>query len=362
MDALPAVKNLDSANMDKYKISSYGCLACPIRCGAIIRVKEGPFAIRDEMHRPEYETIAALGGLLMNDNLEVVIKANDICNRFGIDTMSTGGTIALAMECYEKGLISKKDTDGIDLTWGNAGAIVAITEKIAKREGFGAVLADGAEKAAARIGQGAEKYAVAIRGKSLAYHDPRMAPHAGTDFIVNANTAQHMDSQITGMINNGATVGADPALQAPKTNPFGDYDKKGPAYAIGSEYHQLLNAAGMCAIYTINTMPPPVAELIAGVTGWDFGWEEAMKAGRRILSLRQAFNAREGLSPDKFVLPPRIREEPLTSGPAANLKIDFEIQRKAYFKEMGWDINTGIPFKKTLEDLELTKLTADLRA
>jgi aldehyde:ferredoxin oxidoreductase len=247
-DAMPNAKNLDAGNMDKYKISSYGCLACPIRCGAIIQVKEGPFAIPEEMHRPEYESLAALGTLLMNDNQEAVIKANDICNRYGIDTMSTGGTIALAMECYERGLISKQDTDGLDLTWGNAAAIVALTEKIAKREGFGAVLADGAEKAAALIGKGSERYAVAVRGKSLAFHDPRMAPHAGTACIADANPAHHMDCQITGLLNNGLTIGSDPSLQVPKTDPMSDWDKKGPAYAVGSEYHQLLNAAGMCAV------------------------------------------------------------------------------------------------------------------
>lgn len=359
--AMPNAKNLDAGNMDKYKISSYGCLACPIRCGAIIQVKEGPFAIPEEMHRPEYESLAALGTLLLNDNQEAVIKANDICNRYGIDTMSTVGTIALAMECYERGLISKEDTDGLELTWGNAGAIVALTEKIAKREGFGAVLADGAEKAAARIGKGAERYSVAIRGKSLAYHDPRMAPHAGTACIADANPGHHMDSQITGLLNNGLAIGSDPAFQVPKTDPMGDWDKKGHIYAVGSEYHQLLNAAGMCAVYTINNVPPPVAELIAGVTGWDFSWSEGLKAGRRILTLRQAFNAREGLTPDKFVLPHRILEEPLTIGPAANIKIDFETQRKAYFTEMGWDIKTGKPFKKTLDDLKLAGITSDLK-
>jgi aldehyde:ferredoxin oxidoreductase len=362
LEAMPSVKNLDSANMDKYKISSYGCQACPVRCGAIIHLKDSPFAIAQEMHRPEYETISALGGLLMNDNLEAIIKANDICNRYGIDTMSTGGTIALAMECYERGLLTSKETDGIDLTWGNASAIVALTEKIAKREGFGAVLADGAEKAAERIGRGAEKYAIAIRGKSLAYHDPRMAPALGTACIADANPGAHMDSQITGLMNGGMAVGSDPVLQTPKLNPFGDYDKKGLTYAIGSEYHHLLNAAGLCALYTVNTTPPPVAELIAGVTGWDFDWAEGLKAGRRILTLRQAFNAREGLSPDKFVLPERIQKEPLTTGPAANLRIDFETQRKAYFDALGWDIKTGKPTKDTIVELELLALTKDLES
>jgi aldehyde:ferredoxin oxidoreductase len=343
-DALPNVANLDSGNMDKYKVSSYGCFACPISCGAIIKQKEGPFAIKDEMHRPEYQTLAALGGMLMNDNLEAVIKANDICNRYGIDTVGVGGTVAMAMECYEKGLIGREDMDGIDLTWGNAEAIVAMVEKVAKRDGFGAVLADGTQKAAERIGKGAEAYAISIRGKSLAFHDPRMSPVLGAANIADANPAHHMDSQITGMLNDGAAIGSDPALQASRKNPF-------ESYAIGSEYHQLLNAAGMCSLYTVATTPPPIAELIAGACGWNFSWDEALRVGRRILTLRQAFNAREGLTPDQFELPKRI---------TSTAKIDYAALRNGYFSEMKWDVRSGKPSKEALADLGLADLTRDL--
>jgi aldehyde:ferredoxin oxidoreductase len=346
LEALPTLTNLDGGNMDKYKVSSYGCYACPIRCGAIIKQKEGPFAIKDEMHRPEYQSLAALGGMLMNDNLEAVIKANDICNRYGIDTMGVGGTIAMAMECFENGLIGKEDTDGIDLTWGNAEAIVAMVEKVAKREGFGAVLADGTQKAAERIGKGSEKYAVSIRGKSLAYHDPRISPSLGAANIADANPAHHMDSQISAMLIDGAPIGSDPALRASGLSPFA-------SYAIGSAYHQLLNAAGLCSLYTVATTPPPVAELIAGAGGWDFGWEEALKAGRRILTLRQAFNAREGLTPDQFELPKRI---------ASTSTFDYAALRNGYFAEMKWDVKSGKPRKEALTDLGLLDIAADLQA
>ncbi len=344
LEALPTVSNLDGGNMDKYKVSSFGCYACPISCGAIIEQKEGPFAIKDKMHRPEYQSLAALGGMLMNDNLEAVIKANDICNRYGIDTMGVGGSLATAMECYENGLISKEDTEGIELAWGNAEAIVAMVEKIAKREGFGAILADGAQMAAERIGKGAEKYVVAIRGKSLAYHDPRMSPSLGTANIADANPAHHMDSQITGMLSEGAQIGSHPALKASKENPF-------TAYAIGSGYHQLLNAAGLCSLYTVATTPPPIADLIAGASGWDFGWDEALMAGRRILTLRQAFNAREGLTPDQFELPKRI---------LAGAKFDYASLRDGYFTEMKWDTKSGKPTEEALAELGLSELAADL--
>jgi len=344
IEALPGIKNLDGANMDKYKVGKFGCYACPISCGAIISQKEGPFAIKDRMHRPEYQTLAALGGMLMNDNLEAVIKANDICNRYGIDTMGVGGTIAMAMECYENGLIDKEDTGGIELNWGNAEAIVEMVEKVAKREGFGEVLADGTQKAADRIGKGAEQYAVAIRGKSLAYHDPRLSPVLGTANIADANPAHHMDSQITGMLNDGAPIGSDPALKASKENPF-------VSYAIGSAYHQLLNASGLCSLYTVATTPPPIADLLAGAAGWEFGWPEAMTTGRRILTLRQAFNAREGLTPDQFELPKRI---------TTTTKLDYKTLRNGYFDEMKWDTSTGKPAKEVLQELGLIELASDL--
>ena len=360
-DSMPTASRLDSANMDKYKKSSYACQACPIRCGAIIEQGAGPFAIPEEMHRPEYETIAALGNLLLNDNLEAVIKANDICNRYGIDTISTGTAIALAMECYEKGLISAQDTGGMELTWGNAQVIVALTEKIAKREGFGALLADGPTIAAERIGKGADQYCVAVRGKGLPFHDPRMSPAGGTALFADANPGHHMNNQAAGMLENGAPVGPDPMLQAPKLNQFADFDKKGQMYAIGYAYHQLLDAAGMCALYTVNTTPPDVADLIAGVTGWDFGWEEALKAGRRVLTLRQAFNAREGITPDQIRLPKRIQEDSLPLSTGAPPKIDFQTLKDGYFTAMGWNKKTGIPSAQVLEDLGLTELTLDLK-
>jgi aldehyde:ferredoxin oxidoreductase len=359
-ESMPKVANLDSGNMDKYKKTGYACQACPVACGAIIEQKTGPFAIPGEMHRPEYETLAALGNLLMNDNQESVIKANDICNRYAIDTISTGTAIAYAMECYENGLITKTDTDGIELTWGNSSAIVALTEKIARREGFGAVLADGPVKAAERIGKGSERFVMAIKGKGMAFHDPRMSPAGGTAFIADANPGHHMNSQITGMLENGAPIGSDPALSVPKMNPFSDFDKKGQIYSIGAAYHALLDDAGMCALYTVNTPPPDLAELISAVTGWDFGWEEALKAGRRVLTLRQAFNAREGITPDQIDLPKRIREEPLPIGSNAPPKIDFHALRNGYFSAMGWDAKTGVPSRQTLAALGLAKLGKDL--
>ncbi len=358
-ESFPTAKNLASANMESWKVKPYGCFGCNVRCGAFIRNESGEYAISGDMHRPEYESLASFGGLLMNDNVAAAAKANDLCNRYGMDTIGVGGTIALAMECYEKGLITKQDTDGLDLTWSNAEAIVALVEKMGKREGFGAVLADGAGKAAERIGKGADYFAIAVRGKSLPYHDPRMAPPLGTEMFADANPAHHMDCKVARMLDTGAPIGKDPALQMPKL-PFDAFDQKGPLYALGFAYNQVLNAAGMCALLAGNVAPPPIAELISGVTGWDLGYEETIQIGRRILTMRQAFNARDGVTPAMFQLPKRLLQEPLTSGPMANKKIDFDALKLGYFNAMGWDSTTGKPSLEAVAALGLTELTRDL--
>jgi aldehyde:ferredoxin oxidoreductase len=357
-DAMPTCTNLDSVKMDKYKVKSYGCYACPVRCGAIIQVREGPFATNGEMRRPEYETLAALGTLCLNDNVEAVIKANEICNLYGLDTMAVGNAIAFAMECYENGLISRKDTDGIELNWGDGAAIVALTGRIARREGFGATLADGVEKAAQHIGRGAQEYAMHVHGHRLPYHDPRNSPALGTSIISDAQPACHMNTEGTNLLEQGLPLGTDPLLESPRLAAYGDYERKGPMYATGAAYYQLLSSSGLCALLTV-AFAVPIAELVAPVTGWDFNWEEGLETGRRILTLRQAFNAREGLLPEDFKLPERVRR-PQSVGPAAEANIDYESLKNGYFAAMGWDIETGKPHRQTLVKARLDTLTGDL--
>ncbi|MFH1833794.1 MAG: aldehyde ferredoxin oxidoreductase family protein [bacterium] len=355
-DALPACDNLDGAKMDVYKLRAYGCSTCPIRCGALVRVDEGPFASQDELHRPEYETLAAFGPLCRNDNVQAVIRANEICNRYGIDTIGVGGTVAFATECYENGLIDRGDTGGLELTWGNSAAVVALTEQIAKREGFGAVFADGSRPASERIGRGSEQYAMHVGGRELPMHDPRMAPSSGTFYIADAQPASHMGPQGMAVLEQGAPLGSDPLLQSDAQELFGEYDKKGDYYARGAAYYQLLSSAGLCALYA-QFYTPPVVELLRPVTGWDMEWQEGIKKGKRILTLRQAFNVREGLDPKVFRLPRRF-EEPLSAGPAAGHDIPFGVLRENYFTAMGWDPDTGAPLPETLRDLDLDDLRA----
>lgn len=358
VDSLPTCERLDSPNMEKYKLKDYGCHSCPLRCGAIIKINEGPFKTKDEMHRPEYETLAALGALCLNDNLEAVIKANEICNRYGIDTIAIGGIIAFAMECFENGILTLSDTDNIDLKWGNAVAVVELTEKIAKREGIGAILADGVKKASERIGKGSEKYAMHIGGHRIPYHDPRLSPALGTNYIADPQPACHMGPQGADLLEKGIPLGEDPLLESPKLLVYGDYDRKGSIYATGYEYFQLISSGGLCALYAIQ-LPIPIVELIRPVTGWDIDWNEGLKIGKRILTLRQAFNVREGIKIEDFKLPERF-DTPLNAGIATGVKIDFNTLRKKYFEAMGWEVSNGKPKKETLIELGLEKLTEDL--
>lgn len=349
-DALPGCTNLDSAKMDAYKLSSYGCSTCPVRCGALVEVKEGPFATQGELHRPECETLAALGPMCRNDNVEAVMRANELCNRYGLDTMGVGGSVAFAMECYENGVIDDKETGGLRLDWGNAQALVALVELMCKAEGFGAVLADGAKLAAERIGRGSEQYAMHVGGRAVPYHDPRMAPSSGTFYIADAQPAQHMGPQGAAVLEQGAPLGSDPMLQPGDSGElFGDYDKKGEVYARGAAYYYLLAASGLCGLYG-QFYTPPVVELLRPVTGWDMDWQEGLEIGRRILTLRQAFNLREGIRPDDFRLPKRF-DVPLNVGPAAGQKPPFESLRSHYFEAMGWDPKTGKPAAETLTEL-----------
>ena len=349
-DSMPTCDKLDAARMDVYKLKPYGCHTCPIRCGALIQVDQGLFATDGEVHRPEYETLAAMGPNCRNDEVQAVIKANEICNRYGIDTMGVGGSAAFAIECYENGLIDKTDTGGLELKWGDPEALVALIQKIADREGLGAVLADGAKTAAEKIGKGSEEYAMHVAGRAIPFHDPRLSPAHGAHYIADSQPANHLGPAPMAVLEGGGSLGSDPLLQSDTSNTFGDYDKKGDIYVRGISFFQLLSSSGLCALYA-QFYSPPVVELLVPVTGWDMDWAEGIATARRILTARQAFNTREGIDMETFHLPRRFLE-PLVAGPAAGATPPpFETLREGYYEAMGWDRKTGAPSAETMAAL-----------
>lgn len=336
--AFPEYAKIAGENIMKYQLRKAGCGNCPINCGGMVSVKEGPYVT--EGRKPEYETIAAFGTMLLNTDAESIIKANDICDLYGIDTISAGTTIAFAMECYENGMIGKKETGGIELTWGNASAILAILEKIGRREGLGDVLADGVQRAAKQIGKGAEEYAIHIHGQEPGFHDPRAFALRGLGYLVNPAPGRHMTSMASIRLEGEGKLGVYPELQRPEGED--DPDKRGKIYALASSYSQAFANSGLCLFALSAGSKFPLVEFICAATGWDFTPEEAIAAGKKSLTLQQAFNIREGFTARDFSIPDRIAGPP-SMGSFSGRVIDFDAPRRSYYKAMGWDPETGAP-------------------
>ncbi len=361
-EGFPNWSKLHGDSITKYQTKKRACRGCPLACKGSLKIEKGKYAV-EKTDKVEYETLGMLGSNLLVDNAEAVIKANDICNRYGIDTIAVGSSIGLAMECYERGLITKKDTDGIDLVWGNADAMVALVEKIARRDGFGAKLAEGSQLAAKRIGKGAEKFAVHVGGQDLPAHDARTSVGHGWGYIVDPTPGRHTattfkDSQEEGQEwYEGLKYGLSDDLNFPKIDKL-DPEANSEIFAICSDADRLWTSAGLCwfALYPEGL---PLVEAIRAITGWDFTLAEGLKTGRRIQTLRQAFNIREGVKPHEWHIPERMDAAPET-GPIKGRKIDFKQMKKVGYASLGWDADSGVPLKSTLEELGLIELVGDI--
>jgi len=361
--AFPTLDKIaDFDTVIQYQVKKYGCSNCPIACGGIFKVSKGPYPLA-EVHKPEYETIAAFGTMCMNDNLLSIIKLNDMCNRSGLDTISAGSVLAFAMECFEKGIITKSDTEGIELTWGNAEAMVAMLKKIIRREGLGDVLADGVKAAAQKIGRDAQECAIHVGGQEPGLHNASFLPGRGTGFVCDPTPGRHTAAAPMARIDAGS-----PAIVAPYPElEFRDYERyeyksKGPASATTSCYWQVGSCAGVCLFPVIFFGNYPLLEFLNAVTGWGMDMAEALETGARIQTLRQAFNLREGIEPREIKLPPRMAGVPPKSdGPLAGITIDIDSLASEYRKAMGWDPDSGHPTEATLERLGLKEFTETYR-
>jgi aldehyde:ferredoxin oxidoreductase len=341
---LPEYKNLGAEPVRDQQERKYGCWHCPIGCGGIMKEGTGSIKYAAGAHKPEYETLAMFGSNCMNTDLASVIKLNDICNRYGLDTISAGACIAFAMECYEKGLITRKDTDGIEMKWGDAKAIIAMTEKIAKREGFGNILADGVKKAAEKIGKGSEKYAMHIGGQEFPAHDSRGGLNFAIGYGAEPTPGRHTQGG-EGPLPEGALPAFDPAT----------LKGRGAPHKEGATLTNVYNAAGICMIVIGDGYMhfDQLIEAFRVITGWDITREELIKTGWRIETMKQSFNAREGIkTPWKY--PDRMLGIPAKKvGPRAGATLDEAELSKEYYEAMGWDTRTGKPSKKALLELGL---------
>jgi len=339
-------------------INSEGCFACPIRCKRMVKGLE-PYVTDPSYGGPEYETIAAFGSLCAVNDISAVALANQLCNAYGLDTISTGCVIAFAMECYENEVLTKDDTNGLELRFGNINAMVKLVEMIAKREGLGGVLAEGVKRASEKIGKGAERYALHVKGKEIPMHEPRGKTGLALQYALSPSGADHLQSA------------HDPSFEksVEEIKPLGILETVN-RLSLGPEkvrlfkylhlWWSLLDCVCACKFVFV---PHPVGvfeinhlvDIVNAVTGWDTSLLELTLAAERSLNLARIFNLREGFTKADDWLPDRFFE-PLKSGPREGAKISKNDLKKAielFYEMMNWDGKTGTPKSAKLHELGL---------
>ncbi len=324
---------------------TYACRGCPIGCGRVVEVKEGPYAFYGK--GPEYETAAGFGPLLLNDDLESVARANDLCNRYGIDTISTSATIGLAFEAYEKGSLGKSATDGLELTWGNHKAIVELVRKIGEREGVGAMLADGSRKAAERIGGGSERFSMDAKALELPFHDPRAFSSWAVAYATAPRGGCHIAAP-TYWLERGVTfsdLGYNEQLDRFSSEGKGAWTK------VFQDYCEMLECLVVCkfALYG-GLRGPNFVDMVRLASGWDMSFEELLRVGERTFNLKRVILNKMGISRKDDTLPERILKESLSEGGTRGHTPDLATMLDKYYKARGWDQN-GIPTPETIESL-----------
>jgi aldehyde:ferredoxin oxidoreductase len=332
-------------NLPKYLDRHHSCYKCPIRCSKIIKIEE--FGIHS--HQPEYETIAGFGSNLLNDDYATVARANELCNRHGLDTISTSAAVAFAMECYEKGLIDSSDTDGLELMWGNTGAIVELVEKIARAEGIGALLAQGSRKAALNMAPRALEFVVDVKGLDVAYHDPR----AFTSMAVNYSTAVRGGCHLEGLTYFlGRGIPLEDMGYTEPPDPHTSEGKAKIAYDL-QNYLSIYNPLGLCKFLFLGRVGPRmIARWVRAVTGWEMDQEALLLTGERIFNLKRMINLRYGISRKDDLLPPRLMTHPRPDGRAAGVLPHLGKMLNEYYQLRGWS-EEGIPTDETLTALSI---------
>lgn len=330
------------------ELSKYHCYACPIGCGGYSSLNGS-----GETHKPEYETILAWSGLLMNDDFESIFEINERLNRAGLDSISAGGAVAFAIECFENGLIDLEDTGGLELRWGNTEAVLALLDLIIQREGIGHLLADGSKLAAQRLGNGSAAYAVEAGGQELAMHDGRNDPGFALHAAVEATPGRHTigSYQYYEMFQLWTQVKSAPKVRPRfyhKSTKYNADLEKAQWAAQCSRFTAVLNAAGACLFGAlIGVQRLPIFEWLNAATGLQKTPDEYMQMGQEILDLRQAFNLRHGAPARHPVNPRALGQPPQTEGANAGRSVPLDELVRLYWQEMGWD-EQGCPQNGTL--------------
>ena len=340
-------ENIESPEYDKVRVRKTGCSACMVHCVSITKMGKGSYT-GAWSEGPEYESIWAFSGPMAVSDIGLTIAADGMCDRLGLDTISTGVTIGFAYELYEKGIITTQDTGGLELTYGNDKPVLELVRQIAYREGFGSVLADGVLEASRRIGKGAEQYAMHVKGLELDGYDPRGAKSMGLNQLTSNNGADH---------GNGWAGQEVYGIPVPRKFERLAVEGKGGLTMWNQDITAFMHTGIACSfVFEVGMLTPEVyGKLVSAATGVKDFVDPAYlwRVGERIFNLERMFNMREGLSSKDDVFPKRITDEPLPSGPSAGQVFEVETLLKDYYKVRGWDLKTGIPTVAKLKELGL---------
>ncbi len=340
------------------------CFACVVRCKRIIETEFGGEKVLQTYGGPEYETLATFGSYCGIGDLSAVALAHQLCDMYGMDTISCGATIAFAIECFEKGLITEKETDGLRLKFGDAATMILLLKKIGTRQGFGKVLGEGSARAAEAIGKDSARLLVTVKQQELPAHMPQAKRSLGLVYAVNPFGADHQSSEHDPMYEEGgAPVYFERLAKIGLTQPQapGTMNAEKVKFAYLTEvFYSALDTFDLCQFvwgpaWTLYG-PDETVEMIRAATGWDFTLDEFMKVGERRLNMMRAFNAREGFTRANDILPKRFSQPLQGTGPTTGMVLDpaeLEQHKDIYYKLAGWDVSTGNPNPAKFESLDL---------
>ena len=343
-------------------IDRKGCFACPIRCKRVVEVTEGDITVDSDYGGPEYETLAALGSNVGVNDLVAVAKANELSNHFGMDSISLGMAISLAIKCYDEEILTAKDTGGMELSFGDSDMLLKLIEMTAYRQGIGDLLAEGQALMAKKIGKGSEKYTITIKGQEVPMHDIRTKTGVGLGYVVSDIGADHLVAPHDSFFTVEDTWSFDEARKLGITkvvDAFELSEQKAKNFVIISRYARMLDIIGGCFFGFAPRGPMPVntmLDMIRAITGWDVTIDELLEAGDRGIVLSRIYNFREGFSKEDDRLPDKYTEN-MVEGPfEGTLAIDadeFYRYRDYYYRHMGWNAETAYPTDKHISELGL---------
>jgi len=345
----PTIEGIAGDTVIGQQRRKYACWRCAMACGGHLKAAPGRL---EESHKPEYETLSMAGSNCLNNDLESIIRLNDLCNAHGLDSISMGAIIAFAIECYENEIITADDTGGLELRWGDGKAIAALAEKITLREGIGDLLADGVMRAAEKLGRGADAFAVHSHGQELPAHDPRFAPALAVIYRMDAAPGRHTHGGAGWRM--GDSFMTDTRASKFDSEGFGELHRKGMAMV------HAVSSAGIC-LFAYGSYPIQFfTDSLEAVTRRAHSVDDCVLIGERIATIRHLFNLREGLNPLEFEMNPRpIGVPPLTEGRSAGVTVDARALVQDYLRFMDWDEETTVPGQAKLEQLGLAELVND---